>query len=305
MLSHITKLYDYAEAVVPDEIRFWRVPDSEIQERLELFSGAHARETEPETVAVGDSVSCRGESAAANWNRPVLLFYPGHGLCEKVLEDALIGMRTGESKTVSLPEGDVTLTVARIIRTVPHPINDELVRLENIEGVSTVEEYRRWYRETIEAKQKDTNCHRAANWLLREIKSRSEFFIDQEEFTKWGWKLANNIYDRMVENGQDPTVPEAGTEFLTEEQARQQLFDRYADAEFRSYLTACAVVEKLSGEDLDEVARRGMARMAETYGMSVEELVKISKRGDFLRADAIHIQAIQLLLPDMSRYLED
>ena len=85
MRSKVTKLYDHTKAEVPAELRLWRVSEEKIDEQLASLSRTHALESDVTEVRTGDSVVCRGESAVGRWNKPVLLFYPGSGLCEKVI----------------------------------------------------------------------------------------------------------------------------------------------------------------------------------------------------------------------------
>ena len=105
MKSKVTKLFDYTRAEVPENLRRWRVTEEAMEEHLAVLSRSHALEKDAEEVRTGDSVFCRGESAVGRWNKPVLLFYPGSGLCEKVIEDALAGMKPGESRTIAASEG--------------------------------------------------------------------------------------------------------------------------------------------------------------------------------------------------------
>ena len=70
MRSKVTKPYDYKLIPVPREMRLWRITDQELEEHLETLSHNHAYEADVDMVELGDSVACRGESAAARWNRP-------------------------------------------------------------------------------------------------------------------------------------------------------------------------------------------------------------------------------------------
>ena len=99
MRSKVTKPYDYKLIPVPREMRLWRITDQELEEHLETLSHNHAYEADVDMVELGDSVACRGESAAARWNRPVLLFYPGRGICDEALENACVGAKLGERRT--------------------------------------------------------------------------------------------------------------------------------------------------------------------------------------------------------------
>ena len=139
MRSKVTKPYDYKLIPVPREMRLWRITDQELEEHLETLSHNHAYEADVDMVELGDSVACRGESAAARWNRPVLLFYPGRGICDEALENACVGAKLGERRTVTVEGDEITLTVTRIVRRSQMSVGDELIRAENIPGVETLE----------------------------------------------------------------------------------------------------------------------------------------------------------------------
>ena len=304
MKSKVTKLYDYTQAEIPSQLRLWRVSEDALDRQLILLSRSHAQELDVEQVQSGDSVACRGESAVGRWNKPVLLFYPGHGLCEKAIEDALVGMKPGESKTVAASEGDVTLTVIRIVRRSACPIGDELVKREAIEGVETVADYRRWYRETTEARNRQDRQAHIAVQLIDEIVEKSEYEIDKPEEDEWAKTMANIEYDAAVARGIDPTVPEEGTEFLTEEQARQKYVEMCRPF-FRNELIYPAVAERLSGMTSEEFFRAELAREAEVYyHMTVEELLEKGSE-EILRRQMFQNGAMQLLKEYGKQLLED
>ncbi len=304
MKSKVTKLYDYTQAEIPAELRLWRVSEEKIDRQLDLISHSHAQERDVEEVQTGDSVVCRGESTVGRWNKPVLLFYPGHGLCEKALEDDLVGMKVGESRTVAASEGDVTLTVIRVVRREAYPIGDELVRLEAIEGVETVADYRRWYREATEARNRQDRQAHIAVHLIREITEKSEYEIDEAEEYEWAKKVADIEYDAAVARGIDPTIPEEGTEFLTEEQARQKYVEMCRPL-FRNVLAYPATAERLSGMSVEDFYRTELAREAEVYyHMPVEELLKQASEED-LRGQVFQNGTMYLLKDYGKQLLED
>jgi len=306
MKSKVTKLYDYTQVEVPAELRLWRVSDRKIDEQMASLSRTHARELDVEQVQAGDSVVCRGESAVGRWNKPVLLFYPGSGLCEKVIGDALVGMKPGESKTVAASEGNVTLTVIRVVRREAHPIDDELVKLENVEGVETVEAYRRWYREKTEKWNRDHDIAYLARHLLDEVEKNSEYEIDETEETAWAEKTAEQARQADEANGIDPTIPEEGTDFLTEEHVKEKYIQRVRPF-FRGQFVHKAVALLLSGKDEETLCREEPARQAEKwYHISVEELLeKFKGMEEEMRANVFHIKAEDLLRTYSEKLLED
>lgn len=271
MKSRVTKLHDYAEVEVPAALRLWRVTDKAMEEHLAVLSRSHAQELDAAQVQPGDSVVCRGESTVSRWNKPVLLFYPGRNLCEKVIEDALVGMKIGEYKTIPASEGNVTLTVSRVVRRDPHPVNDELVKLEHVDGVETLEDYCRWYRETTEAADRKRNLSYLARHLLQEIGKHSVCEIDEAEENAWTEEVSVLMRKADEAQGIDPTVPEEGTDFLTEEQVREKYIEKSRPF-FRDMVIYAGVAESLSGQDAEALFQTGLKELAERSNMDVETL---------------------------------
>lgn len=271
MKSTITRLYDYTQTAIPEELCHWHIPEEEIDAQLETLSRNHAFEAEADTVQNGDSVACRGESEAERWNRETLLFYPGHGLCDPALEDACLGARVGESRTAQTPEGVVTLTVKRIVRRSLMPVGDELVRLENIGGVETAEDYRRWFRAQREDFTRKQALYRCASFLLGEIQSKSDIYIDPQEKDAWLKEWVDSMYDAFLAAGIDPKIPSEGFDFLTEEQAKEKMYKEQERA-FDAYVVQSYIAEKLTGRSMDDICKEGLEKLAAENGMTVEAL---------------------------------
>lgn len=277
MKSTITKLYDYKQAAIPESFLRWRIPDEEIAKQLETLSRNHAFDEDVLQVQPGDSVACHGRSAAEKWNRPVLLFYPGRGLCDPALENACVGASLGETKTVQAQEGPVELTVKRIVRRRNMPVGDELVQAENIPGVSTVADYYCWYRQTNEPERREQAASRCANFLLKEIQAHSAIHLDPDEKNEWLWSMVNNLYQSMIESGSDPRIPDEGFDFLTEEQAKAKMFKQREDL-FTRYVVYAYMAQTLSGKSLDEICREGVEKFAAEQGLTPSYIWENSPR---------------------------
>ena len=253
-------------------------------------------------MQAGDSVACRGESAAARWNRPVLLFYPGRELCAPELENACVGAGLGERRTVTAKEGDVSLTVERIVRRSNMPVDDRLVQAENLPGVETVAGYYRWYRAANEPERRKQAAASAARFLLREIQAHSVLCLDQEEKDEFLWGLVNTLYRSMVESGEDPTVPEEGFEFLTEEEAKAKMY-REREGLFSKYVVHAYMAETLSGQTVEEICREGVEKFAAEQGMTPEYIWENSSLTT-IRWKFVSDRAVELLGNYAEKYLE-
>lgn len=303
MKSTVTTLYDYKTAPIPEELRHWRIPDAEIQERLETLSHNHSVETEPDTVEALDSVACKGESTVPRWNRPNLQFYPGRKLCSEVIEKALIGAKLGETRTVHTEEGDITLTVTRIVRRRYMEVGDALVQAENIPGVSTVSDFTRWYRETNEPEQQYNAKMRMAYALLHQITDNSQYAIDEEEKRAHVTERVNLIYEAYLKAGIDPTIPEEGTDFLTEEQAKEKMYRQF-ESTFPMAVASEYLVRTLGGvADVDAFCQMGLEKLATDNHLTVEALLQ--DNGVYVcQEQLLQNKALELLAAYAEQFLE-
>lgn len=233
MKSKVTYLYDMRQASVPEELRKWRVSEAEVQVQLARVAAAHPVETKPSTVALGDSVLCRTAGKEAKWNRDALPFYPGRNMLPEV-ETALVGMQVGETREV----GDKEITVMEITRRQPAPLTDALIAEEGIEGVSTLAQYRDWWKHNTEQDRRNRALSSIVYCLQAEVVSHSQILCDEAEMDRMSHKMAQKQYTAMVNAGIDPTVPDEGVDFLTEEEALEKMAQ-----ENRMRLMGCIVNE--------------------------------------------------------------
>lgn len=218
MISTVTKLYDYRQSAVPEDMTKWHVGPDELEEQLNTLARVHAAEFQADTVRTGDSVrlTCPG-------HRDVLL-YPGLSLpgAQKA-EEAVVGLHVRDPLTSPINGTPLTMTVAEILRRAPAAIDDSLAQAEHIDGVSTLEEYRRWYQAKTEEENKSSATKNIAFFLMDEIQEKSEYAIDQAELDDWAGQRAQQVFDESIAMGEDPHIPDEGLVLLTDEEAIEQI----------------------------------------------------------------------------------
>lgn len=271
MRSKVTKLFDYTTIPIPAAMLHGCVEDSEIEASIQTLSQNHAVEVDAESVQLGDSVACRGESDAPRWNR-LLLFYPGRGLCEQTLENACLGACVGEQRSAETEEGAVTLTVQRIVRRIAAPIDDALIRSEQIEGVETLEAYRAYYRSIHEPERRAQAVSQAVQMLAAKTVEGSSCDIDEEEAAAWANDQAQRQFDAMLAAGIDPSIMLSTSDFLSHEEALAQLRREFREG-FPRYLVNLALVQA-AGLDAEKVFRETMDKLAQDAGMSAEAMLE-------------------------------
>lgn len=311
MKSTITQLYDYAQAQIPDSYRHWRVRDKEIAQHLETLARDRARLEDVSEVQRFDAVQCKGVSSISRWNRPNLLFFPGRGLCEGLLEDACLGKQVGETYTVAVEGGEASFTVERIVRQFIPPVNDDLVRTERIPDVDTVADYYRWFREQNEPERYENAVGNVAYTLLEEIAKNSVFSLDLEEKDAWCSEEGRRIYDIRVASGMDPAIPEDGTTFLTEEEALAKM-QVEQEPRFLIHVAAAYFVETIGGQPPEQVYSQWIAKIAAETELPPNaetddpiEYVERESGKAFLRDMAYMEAAIELLRPHAKNCVEE
>lgn len=85
-------------------------------------------------VAAGDMVRCSLRSALPRFQKDSIRFVAGSGMYNPTLEALAIGMQAGESRTATLPEGEVTLTVQAVQKRVVPALTDEMAAACKLPG---------------------------------------------------------------------------------------------------------------------------------------------------------------------------
>ncbi len=298
MRSIVTKLCDIGGLTVPEELGKWHMGPEEVEERLNTLARIHAKEFHPDAVLPGDSVrlGCPG--------RMDVLLFPGLGLPgAEEAEKAVTGLHVGDALTAPINGRSLTMTVSEILRRAPGAITDELIRAEKIDGVSTVDQYRRWYLETNEARNRETALKNIAFTLLESIRDGSEYALDPQEVDEWTQKRAEEAFKDCIAMGEDPHIPDEGFELLTDEQAIARLKEQVLP-EFQMVLVSRKLCEtqgvSLTWEDVREEFEKFTT--PDTRGETAEEQESI--RTAFLES-AFVTKSFELLCDTAEKFLED
>ena len=186
MQSKLVAAKDYHEvaldipAFVPDQ--------AALQKELDRLRNPYVTWEPGGTAAAGDMVRCSLHSALPRFQKDSIRFVAGSGMYNPTLEALAIGMQAGESRTATLPEGEVTLTVQAVQKRVVPALTDEMAAACKLPGVRTVAGYRRY----LLAQQRDKAAAQAA-WTLaarikRTVLDGSAFVLCKAclLYTSWG-----------------------------------------------------------------------------------------------------------------------
>ena len=132
MQSKLVAAKDYHEvaldipAFVPDQ--------AALQKELDRLRNPYVTWKPGGAVVAGDMVRCSLRSALPRFQKDNIRFVAGSGMYNPTLEALAIGMQTGESRTATLPEGEVTLTVQAVQKRVVPALTDEMAAACKLPG---------------------------------------------------------------------------------------------------------------------------------------------------------------------------
>lgn len=83
------------------------------------------------------------------------------------------------------------------------------------------------------------------------------------------------MYDALVEAGMDPTIPKEGFDFLTEEEAKADMFAQQ-EPSFRFYLANLYLAETLTGRNGEDICKERLKKVAEENNTTEEAIMNTS-----------------------------
>ncbi len=304
MKSTMTDCYDYKLLEIPEEMRRWHIPDSEIEEELAALAKDHSGEEEIEgEVQRGDCVRCICVKASKeNWEGRAVLLYPGRKLSgAEAAEEAVLGKKRGEEFDCSIKDVSLILRIENSVRIHVMKVGNELTEKLSIPGVKTVKDYYRWYHEQHDKERREKACMGIARYWLEEMSKRSKFDINEAEKKEWCDIRARIMYDSMQAAGYDMKKTQEG-EIISEEEALRRA-SKGQEMYFIPYLMYCYFSEKDGFVLTEEMYLKELENMAAERGEKMEKLMKQTDISMF-RQVKYQEHTYHLLMADAEKYLE-
>lgn len=178
--------------------------DSEI-ERIAKKHGSVEDAPEGYELCPDDIAMIRAVSDNPKYNKPMIPLTVGKGIYNIELEEAIIGMKEKETRTVILEEGEVQVTVLKIkTKTVPS-ISWDLIKDDlgdGYESISSIDELRRsLIDEAMEMYKYDSFYGRAASYMRDLIVEKCDYELDMKEFSDYRDRIINSIKKGASEEG--------------------------------------------------------------------------------------------------------
>lgn len=181
--SEIKKIYDFNKVIIPEELFNIEISKEVIMNAVDRLAKKYLTIEEVyDGIVQGDVIAVSLESNIPGYNKNTQISV-GRGFYNKEFEDALIGMKKGDSKDICVRENAVTTKIVSVKRRMIPAVTDEIVKKENIKGVYTVEEYKKYiYDKTLE-KIKERKMLEILNVTKEEIINKSEFQLADDDIS--------------------------------------------------------------------------------------------------------------------------
>ena len=180
--SKVLKEFDFRKADVSEVDFTYKVEN--VEKELLRIKKKNKITYEANEVNKGDIVLCSLKSNNPKFNSEISI-NTGLELFNKEIEAGIIGMKKGESKITYVDDKNVSIEVMKIERCeLPKVLTDEMVKKEEIEGVSTVKALEEHLKE-LHQKNRDSAINNKASYLiehvLKQVVSQGKYEIYEED----------------------------------------------------------------------------------------------------------------------------
>lgn len=220
-------------------------------------------------------------------------------------EEQLIGMKADEEKDIDLtfPEnyGAEDLAGKAVVfkvkvheikeKTLPE-INDDLIKDAEVEGVETVEDYKKYVKNNLKEQKEQTAQGKFENDLLEKLIANSEVVIPQVMIDDEVAQMMNDFAGRLAQQGFQLEQYFQMTGTSAEQLQEQMIPEAKQKVNVRLVLDKIAQVEKIEISDKDVEVE--YEEIANRYGMEVDK-VKEAINPDALNYDLRLQKAVELV----------
>lgn len=183
--STVDKVYDYKSVNVSSEQLKIKIDKKIIEKELNKLAKKYAETVEADdAIRKGDQIDAKLESNQKKFNKENVPVVVGMGLFNKELEDKLVGMRKNESSTISIDGTTVIVKILNVKRKIIPNVTDEMAKELKIEGVNTVEDYKKYCYNQEVSKEKEKSFDIIYPMIMDEVIKKSEFTLFDEDIEK-------------------------------------------------------------------------------------------------------------------------
>lgn len=256
---------------------------------LERLRSRRGKITETDRVEKDDFVRLDCESDTPGYQKKDLDVRVGRGLFSPELEQGILGMAAGETRTLDLPAAAVKVTVRSISRRILPPLTDEAAASWGMEGVSTVDDLIRSVKEAARDRYIEDTAEAVAVELSGLVNAGSRFKLDPGEIGAVCAEGRRMAEDMLRSAGLDPETADDEAVRSVTGRTKQEHYDFLRllfIEELKSAAVGAVYMEQEGAEVTREQYRKAVLECSEGMGLTEEEAGKILTWPRFLRQTA-------------------
>ncbi|MDO5410807.1 MAG: hypothetical protein Q4F21_10190 [Lachnospiraceae bacterium] len=206
MKSRVLELYDYKDIELEKEDTVEGVK-AQVESLVFSITRHYKTKVPAESVEPGDIAAFKSVSDEPKFNKSMLPINVGKGLFDKAFEDAVIGMKNGETGEITFGDKKAVVTVLSISRTVYPELTDEMVREqitddnEDFGGIKTAEEFIKTAEEQTFHSLKEQMIYNGINNILGQVFAKSKWAFDEDELKAYAKHVYKTETDYLRSNG--------------------------------------------------------------------------------------------------------
>ncbi|SCL85862.1 hypothetical protein [Sporanaerobacter sp. PP17-6a] len=179
--SEIIKEFNFREADISGEDLTYTIDKNDIEKEILRIRKKNKISSEVPEVRKGDIAVCSLKSGNPKLNKESIAINVGLGLFEKKIEDELIGMTKGQDKNVVVDGINVDIKVLSITRREIPELNDEMVKKEKIDNITTANCLIAKLYEDQKNKVLDSKLYNLTENVIKQVIAKSKFDINEED----------------------------------------------------------------------------------------------------------------------------
>lgn len=296
--SKTITIYDYRDIDLSQYVEPFSMSDEELAEKLDKVRTRHAAMAEAETVERDDFVTLDTVSDLPKFRKTGITVRVGKGLYSLELEEAILGMKAGEERTVTIPEGDVKVTVRTVRRRVLPPLDDETVAAWGLEGVETVAQLTAQIKSEAKTQYVSDMAEALAVEVSGAANDRSTFDLDADEIRETEAEGQTMAEDMLRSAGLDPDTATDEEVMAVSGRTKAEHYDflrTLCRQELRSVAIGAELMEREGVEIPDGAYDEAVQQCADGMGITRQEAEKVITYPKFLRQFAANYYFEQII----------
>lgn len=261
----------------------------ELNAQVDRLHSRHGLMAEAERVEPDDFVTLDSHSDTPKFEKTNLNLRVGRGLFSPELEQGILGMIPGETRTLELPGARAEVTIRTIKRRVLPPLTDETVASWGMNGISTVAELIASVKEKARAQYIEELAEAVAVELSNEVNANSRFALNPEEVEAVCAEGQQMAEDMLRSAGLVPETADDEAVRAVSGRTKQEHYDFLRQLSIdglKSAVIGAAHMKRDAVEPTEDQYRAALGECAEGMGVTEEAARQIITWPKFLRQTA-------------------